>query len=356
MEPREDRPARNRYKDEPAVAAFDLLNEPISGNDESIRKYKDQLVPVYKRLISAIREVDQKHMITVEGYEWANDWSLFDKPLDDNIFYQFHYYCWDRPDKLKNIDYYLEKQDQLNVPVWVGETGEKGNAIYFGTAQYFEKNNIGWSFWPWKKMDTRNTPYSIRKPLGWNEVVAFTEGGKQPSREESMEIFAQLAENIKLENCVYYPDVVNAMMCRVPLKIEAENYSWDGSGTSYSVKDTTFRSENYRTWESVPIILVSFDKDKLTSEQAIKLEEGEWTDYLFESLENVSYQFTLKLKPLNPNTELELQLNGESMTVVADGPEWLEKQLGSQFFLKGKNKIKLFVKSGSVKVDWINIY
>ena len=132
-----------KYKDEPAVAAYDLLNEPLPIGTGAADKYKHLLEPLYQRITAAIRHVDQKHMITVEGFNWANDWSGFNKPFDNNMFYQFHYYCWSRPDNLNGIDQYLKKRDELNAPVWVGETGEKNNAIYWATSQYFAAHNIG---------------------------------------------------------------------------------------------------------------------------------------------------------------------------------------------------------------------
>lgn len=47
------------YKDEPIVAAYDLLNEPLPENTGAADKYKHKLVPLYERLIKAIREVDK---------------------------------------------------------------------------------------------------------------------------------------------------------------------------------------------------------------------------------------------------------------------------------------------------------
>ena len=82
-----------RYKDEPTVAAYDLLNEPLPQRTGADAKYGAQLEPLYKRITAAIRAVDQRHMITVEGSNWAGDWSVFSKPFDNNLVYQFHYYC-----------------------------------------------------------------------------------------------------------------------------------------------------------------------------------------------------------------------------------------------------------------------
>ncbi|KOH45932.1 cellulase family glycosylhydrolase [Sunxiuqinia dokdonensis] len=345
-----------RYKDEPTVAAYDLLNEPLPENTGAADKYKDQLVPLYKRLIQAIREVDQKHMFTIEGYNWSNNWSLFDEPLDDNAFYQFHYYCWNRPDHLNSIEHFLEQRDELNVPVWVGETGEKGNAIYFATSQYFEKNNIGWSFWPWKKMDTQNTPYSILPPEGWDLVRAYSRGEAKPSREEAIRIFAELEENIKLENCVYHPDVVHAMLRRIPLRIEAENYGHDGMDESYFVFDNEFTSENYRTDEPVPVEVIANAEGSRTSEQAIRLKAGEWTSYRVESLQAAAHQLTLKAKALSENAQLELMLNGERLELVLEGNHWVFESLGKQNFVQGDNEIKLQVNLGEVLIDWLDVH
>lgn len=344
-----------RYKDQRVVAAYDILNEPLPEITGAAEKYKDQLVPLYKRLIKAIRKVDKKHMVIIEGYEWSNNWSLFDESLDSNALYQFHYYCWDRPDKLKSIDYFLKRREELNVPVWVGETGEKGNTIYYGTTQYFKKNNIGWSFWPWKKMTTANTPYSIKNPIGWEKIIEYSSGGEKPSEIEAKKIFAELEENIKLENCIYYPDVVNSMLCRLPLKVEAENYGHDGLNVSYFVKDTIFRSENYRTEEPVPIKLINFNDQLLNSEQAIQLEQNEWVKYEFESLEDTSYEVELRVKSDNGKSVIDLFLNGKPILIEAHNPNWEEIKIGMLPFKKGMNELQLKIKTGQARIDWINI-
>lgn len=86
--------------------------------------------------------------------DWANDWSVFSPPLDDNLCYQSYYDCWDRPHTLKGIEPFLVRRAELNTPVWAGETGGKHTTIYWGTTQLLEAHNIGWSFWPWKRFGT----------------------------------------------------------------------------------------------------------------------------------------------------------------------------------------------------------
>jgi hypothetical protein len=341
-----------RYKDEPAVAAYDLLNEPLPGRTGAAGKYKDQLEPLYKRVTAAIREVDKRHMITLEGADWANDWSVFTSPFDSNLFYQFHFYCWDRPTKLNDIGRFVERRKTLNAPVWVGETGEKDNAIYWATTQYFEANNIGWSFWPWKKMEASNGPCSIKAPPGWDAIQAYSRGEAKPSAEEAQKTFDQLLRNIRLENCVMHPDVVDAMFRRVPGRVEAENYGHDGLNQSYFVKDTSQLSKAYRTSEPVPVEPVAAS-GRGNSQQGIKLSEQEWTAYTIRSLEARDYTGVMKAKAEAGPTVLELTLNGRSQELSVPQGDWAELPLKPLPFSQGVNRLKILVKSGVVHIDWI---
>jgi len=345
-----------KYKDEPTVAAYDLLNEPLPKGTGAADKYKHLLVPLYQRLTAEIRKVDQKHMITLEGFDWANDWSLFNKPFDNNVFYQFHYYCWARPDNLNSIDQYLKKRNELNSPVWVGETGEKGNAIYWATTQLFEANNIGFSFWPWKKMDTKNTPYSIKKPENWDLISEYTKGGAKPNAELAEKAFIELLENIKLSNCDYFEDVCNAILTRIPAKIEAENYGHDGFNHSYFVLDTLKKSEFYRKNEPVKIQLDSKIKDQFWSDQSVVLQKTEWLEYDFNCLDNNKHQLSIKSSANGEPVELTIWINSKKVNFSVKKKELSEVKVGNFDLKKGDNKVKILVKSNSLKLDWLRFY
>lgn len=342
----------DKYKDEPTVAAYDLLNEPLPKATGSAEKYKHLLVPLYKRLTAEIRKIDQRHMITLEGFDWSNDWSLFDKPFDNNVFYQFHYYCWARPDNLNSIDEYLKRRNELNTPVWVGETGEKGNAIYWATTQLFEANNIGFSFWPWKKMDTQNTPYSIKKPAGWDLIAEYTRNGAKPDAIIAEKAFNELLDNIKISNCDYFEDVCNAILTRIPAKIEAENYGFSGFNRSYFVLDTANKSKFYRKNEPVQIKLDSKDKEQFWSEQSIELQQSEWVVYNFESLYRKKHQLTIRASAVVAPASLTIWINNKKTVVNVIGKDLLEQAIGNYKLNKGDNKIKIQVKSGTLKLDW----
>jgi hypothetical protein len=342
-----------RYKDEPTVAGYDLLNEPLPARTGAAQAYKAQLEPLYKRITAAIREIDSKHIVIVEGADWANDWSVFTKPFDKNMVYQFHYYCWDTPTTLKSIQQYLDYRSRLNAPVWVGETGERDDAIYWATTEYFEANNIGWSFWPWKKMDTRNTPYSIKPPANWDAVTAYSRGGEKPSPEIAQQAFNELLTNIRVENCEFFPDVVNAMMRRAPARIEAENYGEDGLDKSYFVKNPERHSKFYRL--SDPVTILSTGMSRWQSGQYISLDSTEWTSYTVSSEATKDYQMIVRAKSENGPATVEITVGDTVRTVTLSGNGWAEIPVGTVGLAQGANRLKCMVKSGAADVDWFEL-
>jgi endoglucanase len=342
-----------RYRDEPAVAGYDLLNEPLPARTGAAQAYKAQLEPLYQRITKAIRKIDSKHIIIVEGADWANDWSVFTKPFDANMVYQFHYYCWDNPTTVKSIQPYLDYRARFNAPLWVGETGERDNAVYWATTQYFESCNIGWSFWPWKKMDTRNTPYSIKAPAHWDAVTAYSRGGEKPSAEVAQRAFDELLKNIRLENCVYFPDVVNSMMRRVPARIEAENYGEEGQNKSYFVKNPDQHSQFYRL--SDPVSVTATGTNRWQAWQYITLGSTEWTSYTIASDAPRHIQVIAKAKAASGPAVAEITVGDEVRTVTLSDKGWNEVNLGTMAVSLGANKLKWVVKSGVADLDWIEL-
>lgn len=343
----------SRYKDEPAVAGYDLLNEPLPERTGAAKKFKAQLEPLYQRITKAIREVDGRHMIIVEGANWANDWSVFSAPFDQNQVYQFHYYCWDNPAVLKNIQRYLDYRARFNAPVWVGETGEKDDAIYWATTDYFEANNIGWSFWPWKKMDTDNTPLSIKPPAQWAAISAYSQGGEKPSRETAQKALDELLVNIRLENCTFFPEVVNAMMRRAPARIEAENYEHDGQNKSYFVMNTNALSRYYRLTE--PVTIISQDATRRQSDQYVLLNAKEWTDYTIWSDSAKNYTVRVKIKAKDGPAAVRLIIGNQTRPVAIPQNTWSEIKLDPIALAHGTNHLKWLVTSGTADLDWLQL-
>ncbi len=79
-----------RYKDEPAIGAYDLINEPNwdfdgPGGDHGCKDEKQTaLWDFYKELTTAVRQIDQRHMIILEGNCWGNNYKGMPAVWDDN--------------------------------------------------------------------------------------------------------------------------------------------------------------------------------------------------------------------------------------------------------------------------------
>ena len=82
-----------RLKGYPALAAYDLINEPVPPG-KSLREVHQQWDAFAAQLITALREVDPMHTIIFEPATWGNPSSFkSQEPLPfPNIAYSFHFY------------------------------------------------------------------------------------------------------------------------------------------------------------------------------------------------------------------------------------------------------------------------
>src|ERR1700687_1091598 len=110
-----------RYRDQPTVIGYDLLNEPIAHYFDAA-SLNPKLEPLYRRIVSAIREVDRNHIIFLGGAQWDTNFKIFGPPFDRKLAYTFHKY-WMTVNQ-EAIQEYLNFRDKYNVPVWMGESGE----------------------------------------------------------------------------------------------------------------------------------------------------------------------------------------------------------------------------------------
>jgi aryl-phospho-beta-D-glucosidase BglC (GH1 family) len=341
-----------RYKDRAAVAGYDLLNEPLPARTGALAKYKAQLEPLYKRISQAIRQVDSKHIVILEGADWANDWSVFTRPFDKNLVYQFHYYCWDTPTKVKTIQCYVDYRAQFNRPVWVGETGERDGAIYWATTEYLEANNMGWCFWPWKKMDSGNGPVSANRPKNWESVVSYSRGGAKPSPAAAQETFNELLDNIRLEKCVVNEKTISAILRRAPGRIEAENFSRGGQGISYSVKTKT-PSKFYRVDETVPISVDG--PSRRGSGQFITLSVDEWSAYDVYNPKAQNGTIKARVRANALPAAAQLTVGGQTLDLKIAQNHWVELELGAASLVSGVNHLKWKITQGNVDLDWLDV-
>lgn len=205
-----------RYADRWIVGGYDILNEPVSLPNH--QQYVKKLEEFYDEVISVIRKHDKKHMVILEGPKFSRSNEIFNRQYDsecNNWCISVHIYGAS-PEK-RELHWYILKGMELNVPIWIGEGGSYpvSNAVFFEVAADY---GIGYNLWCWKTAmerpgSTRCVGYYL--PKDWELVRGFASGGPKPGYKKSQEIFDELLENIKYENCVHNRDHIRITR-RVP--------------------------------------------------------------------------------------------------------------------------------------------
>jgi aryl-phospho-beta-D-glucosidase BglC (GH1 family) len=209
-----------QFKDEPILIGYDLMNEPIAHYFDT-EKLNPALEPLYKRITSAIRTVDKNHIIFLGGAQWNTNFSVFGPPFDDKLAYTFHkYWC---ETTVSAAQEYIDFRDKYNVPIWMGESGENTNEWISEFRTMLEKNNIGWCFWPYKKMESTRGIVSINQPEYFDLIIKFAEDGKfdyssirdnRPDIKKIKIALMQFLENCKFKNCSINDDYIIALGLR----------------------------------------------------------------------------------------------------------------------------------------------
>src|SRR5690606_3391948 len=247
-----------RYKNAPYIGGYDLLNETNWGFTDTtdIRGTRERdnkpLWALLKRITKAIRRHDQRHMIILEGNGFANNYHGLDTLWDNNTVLSFHKYG-NFNDKA-SIKYFLDLRNRLHAPLWLGESGENSNTWYTHCIGLMERHQIGWSWWPWKKMGLNN-PLEITAPEHYNAFLRFATGSApQPDSQTGESIISGLIQAIKIQNNTVHKDVIDAMFASVahpaprafasyrieegPTYILAADYDLGGNGWGYLDRDT----------------------------------------------------------------------------------------------------------------------
>ncbi len=205
-----------RYAREPWLGGYDLLNEPnwtFEGKDKNGREdtLNQPIWALYKSITRAIREVDTNHLLIVEGNGWGNNYRGFPGAWDSNMALSFHKY-WN-PNTQEAIAGFLALRERFHLPLWLGESGENSNPWFHDCVALVERNHIGWSWWPYKKISSESCVLTVHRPPDFKAMVDYwNQRGERPSREVAVKGLLELAENLKAAHCRYNTNVVRALI------------------------------------------------------------------------------------------------------------------------------------------------
>ena len=152
-----------RYRKEPAVAAYDLLNEPWGNNERNLKK-------VILQCYRAIRKNNDEHIVIFPGHTSGIDFYKNIRSVDlDNVIYTMHFYPgffgWGSPKPYIHTQFIKEglstwkkKMESFNSPLLIGEFnvvlkkaggGEMMRRYY----DYYESLNWPATMWSYKVLN-----------------------------------------------------------------------------------------------------------------------------------------------------------------------------------------------------------
>jgi endoglucanase len=366
-----------RYANEPWVGGYDLINEPnwdLPGGT--------LLKQTYVNITNAIREVDQNHMIIIEGNWFANDYTGLTPPWDDNMLYSFHKY-WNY-NTLGSIQWMITLRNTYNVPIWLGETGENSNSWFSDLVKLAEQNKIGWSWWPVKKAGINNV-LMVPESQQYNNLLSYWETG-YPSMTADQAFSAVLdwANNHRIGNCTVQRDVIDALLRQphsdttIPFvshniadPINLVNYDlgkcsfayWDTDTANYHLNTNTYTNWNegwsYRN-DGVDIEKCN-DSDPSGNGYSVGwIEDDEWLQFTVHSDSAAAYQVLYRsASALNPAI-VRLVLNGtdvcpsHQLPVTGGWQTWISSTSENVIIPAGTNKIRVHFDKGGSNVSFFH--
>lgn len=374
------------YANEEWIGGYDIINEPNWGfedlaNDKNGNKEKknEPLKALMIGITKAIREVDNNHIVIIEGNGWGNNYNGVLPPWDSNMVLSFHKY-WNFNDQ-GSIKHILNYREKYNIPVWLGETGENSNVWFTQAIQLLEQHNIGWAWWPLKKIGANN-PLEILSNPNYQQILNYwSNKGPKPTESDAHKGLVKLADDLKLENNIYHKDVVDAMM-RQPHStatkpyhanvvtantiINAVDYDLGRNGFAYEDKDTA----DYHTSIKGPRGFgnrgriyrndgVDIQRDIDDSYFVSHMEEGEWLQYSINVKQKGTYTIQLTVASNKDSAQLSFSLEGTTINSDVAVPntgainKWQEVELPNISLSKGKQVIRIYVRKAECNLKSI---
>ncbi|MBK6264340.1 carbohydrate-binding protein [Marivirga sp. S37H4] len=380
-----------RYKDEPMLAGYDIINEPNWGfqNHESdpngcAESENALLWELQQDITEAIREVDENHIVIIEGNCWGNNYSGLPTLWDDNIVISYHKY-WNA-NTTEAIQGMLDMREERNVPIWLGETGENSNTWFTNAISLFEENKMGWAWWPLKKLGSNN-PLQIKRNTGYEDILNYwNNDGEKPSESEAYEALMQMTEDLKLENNIYHKGVVDAKIRQphtdetIPYNsnlitpqgeniIFAVNYDLGKEGFAYhdNVSSNTTGNAGGATWNSG----YSYRNDGVDIEATEDepgngynvgwIEDGEWLLYTINVEEEGNYQLNIRTASTNTSGKMKVLIDDVAATEVIALPNTSDYQtfetttVKDVYLKEGTQKLKLYFETGGFNLNYFQL-
>lgn len=359
------------------IGGYDILNEPnwdLPGGT--------MLKQLYKDIIAAIRTVDKNHIIFIEGNWFANDFtgllptSGSDPLMDQNMAYSFHKY-WNSTNS-GSIQWMLDIRNNYNVPIWLGESGENSNEWFCRTIKTMEDNNIGWAWWPLKKIGSVAGPATIVETEDYRTLLNYWEkGGTKPSVDFAKNALFNIAENARIEKCLIHQDVIDAMFRQVkqnsilpfkqhlvPGTISFADFDLGKVNRAYYDVDYMNDKETSTEWNKGSVYRNDgVDIEKCNDNQNSNgynvgwIVKGEWLKYTVNVAQTGFYNVNFRVATSNNSGMFHVEMNGQDVTGTVVVPntggyqQWQSVTVNDIPLTKGTDTLTLRIDQGGFNIS-----
>ena len=317
------------YSNEPVVAAYDLLNEPVlpwGYGPQALRN-------IYEWVIDSIRTVDPNHVVIIEGNWYGNDHTGLLPPFDDEMVYSFHHYVGGSTDTTTMYNQYRTGISlEYNVPLWVGEFGENSNYWGSNIKSFFERNDIGWSWWNYKSVERISSLFSYEITEEYQTVLNYWQGSSaKPDTNTAFNCLMSMANSLHFDSCKVNEDLIRALVDptynSIPISysnfsppglLPATDYDSGNNSVSYFdnwVEDPNKFSPETKSWNNgwsyrndgvdIGSTIINNQKNYYVG----WIESGEWMRYTIKPEEPGNYKMMV---------EIASYINGSSLSVEFD--------------------------------------
>ena len=114
----------------------------------------------------------------------------------------------------------IDFRNKTNLPMYMGEIGHNKNEWLASFCKTMEENNIGYTFWPYKKMGDSTSFLHVNQPVNWEKVIEFTEKPRvtfkdvreaRPDQALVQKALLDYIESCKFANCPKNENYIKAI-------------------------------------------------------------------------------------------------------------------------------------------------
>lgn len=163
----------DRYKDEPGIAGYNPINEPSDPSGTALMRF-------YDRLSLAIRAIDKRHILFLEGNRFSTEFDGFDnrpEPIENAVYTAHDYalpgitYTATYPGTVGERHYdqgvleevFLRRTEYMRrtgTPIWIGEFGplyptdrpveQWRYQVLRDQLEIYDRHHASWALWTYK--------------------------------------------------------------------------------------------------------------------------------------------------------------------------------------------------------------